>query len=64
MNEIKRHKTHGYIIKIFILRIILGINLLVSENIPYFFRIFFIDVLILGLLMAVVLDIREVDVPK
>jgi hypothetical protein len=64
MNEIKRHKTHGYIIKIFILSIILGINLLVSENIPYFFRIFFIDVLILGLLMAVVLDIREVDVPK
>jgi len=64
MNEIKRHKTHGYIIRVFILSIILGINLLIIENIPYFFKIFFIDVLILGLLMAVVLDIREVDVPK
>ena len=64
MNEIKRHKTHGYIIRIFILSIIIGINLTASVNIPYFFRIFFIDVLILGLLMAVVLDIQEAEALK
>ena len=64
MNEIKRHKIHGYIIRIFILSIIFGINLLIIESIPYFFRIFFIDVLILGLLMAVVMDIQEAEALK
>ena len=63
MNEIKRHKIHGYIIRIFILSSIIGINLAASVNIPYFFRIAFIDVLILGLLWVVGLDIIKVDIP-
>ena len=64
MNEIERHKVHGYIIRALILSIIFGINLLITENIPYFFKIFFIDVLVLGLMMAVVLDIQEAEALK
>ena len=64
MNEIKRHKMHGYIIRISALSIIIGINLVASASITYFIRIFFIDVLILGLLMAVLLDIKEAEAMK
>ena len=64
MNEIKRHKMHGYVIRISALSIIIGINLVASASITYFIRIFFIDVLILGLLMTVLLDIKEAEALK
>ena len=59
MDEIKRHKMHGFIFRVFILGIILCINFLIIDNIPYFLKIFYIDVLILGLIMLVVLDLQE-----
>ena len=64
MNEIKRHKMHGYVIRISVLGIIIGINLFVTSCMSYFFRMFLIDVLILGLIMAVLLDIQEAEALK
>ena len=64
MDEIKRHKMHGFIFRVFILGIILCINFLIIDNIPYFLKIFYINVLILVLMMLVALIQQEADVLK
>ena len=58
MNKINWYRL---VMRVFFLGIIFGINFLIPEKIPYFLKIFYIDVLILGLMMVIVLDIQEAE---
>ena len=50
-----KDKRHA-IISTFMAGTIIGINLIASSNILYFFRIIFIDMLVLGLMVLVMID--------
>ena len=64
ITDIKRYKMHGSIFRICILGIIFCINFISIDNIPYFLKIFYINVLILVLMMLVALIQQEADVLK
>ena len=50
-----KDKRHAIILT-FMAGTIMGINLIASSNILYFFRIIFIDMLVLGLVVLVMID--------